>query len=173
MTFPQIQQYLGRTIAWSIRLLCLILALRFFVIDPGLVNGQSMEPTFSDNQYFLVNRFIYLLHPPRRYDIIQLYDKDTDQSFIKRVIGLPGETVMLRHDGVYVELTSGETIKLEEDYLYPDMRTAVQPGQRVSFNIGSNSYYVLGDNRRNSNDSREFGTVHRRYIQGQVLTLFD
>lgn len=170
MTFPQIQQYLGRTISISIRFLMVILLLRFFVVDPGLVNGQSMEPHYYDGDYFLVNRLVYLVYSPERFDVVQLFDRNTDQFFIKRIIGLPGETVMIKHDGVYVQAINGEISKLDEFYLTSGTRTAVQPGQRVTIHVPENSYYVLGDNRQHSNDSRDFGAIHRRYIQGKIFS---
>ena len=110
MTFSQIQQYLGRTIAITTKLLAVIVVLRFFVIDSGIVNGQSMEPTFYDNEHFFINRALYLVRAPQRYEVIQLFDRSSEQFFIKRIIGLPGETVMIKHDGVYVQLITGTTI---------------------------------------------------------------
>lgn len=173
MTFPQIQQYLGRTIAISTKLLVAIMVLRFFVVDPGLVNGQSMEPTYYDNEYFLINRALYLARAPQRYEIVQLFDRSSEQFFIKRIIGLPGETVMIKHDGIYVQLATGEIIQLDESYLPANTRTLVLPGQSTTIQVPDNTYYVLGDNRLHSSDSREFGPVHRRYIQGKVFNLLN
>ena len=170
MMFPQIQQYLGRTISISTQFLVVLLLLRFFVIDPGLVNGQSMEPNYYDGDYFLVNRIVYLVRAPARFDVVQLFDRAADQFFVKRIVGLPGETVMIKHDGVYVQLTTGETIKLDESYLSSESRTSVQPGQRTTIHVPADAYYVLGDNRLHSNDSRDFGAVHRRYIQGKIFS---
>jgi signal peptidase I len=111
---------------------------------------------------------------PQRYEIIQLFDRSSEQFFIKRVVGLPGETVMIKHDGVYVQLTTGVTMKLDESYLPTDTRTTVLPGQRTTtIHVPDNAYYVLGDNRLHSSDSREFGAVHRRYIQGKVFSFLD
>lgn len=171
MMFPQIQQYLSRTMAIIIQFILVILLLRFFLIDSGQVNGLSMEPNYSDKEFFLVNRIVFLIRPPQRYEVVQLFDESTDQFFIKRIIGLPGETVIIKHDGVYVQTISHEILQLNELYLSLDTRTSVQPGQPLKTYVPSNFYFVLGDNRPHSNDSRDFGSIHRRYIEGKLIQL--
>lgn len=128
-----------------------------------------MESTFIDGQWFVVNKFIYLLHPPERYDIIQLFDADTEQLFVKRVIGLPGETVVINNNSVFIRSVDGTDVPLPEPYLDPEDLTTVLFGAQNKFVIPEHSYFVLGDNRLFSRDSREFGPVHRKDILGKVL----
>lgn len=165
----QIQQYLGKTVSLGINFLLIVFIVRFVIVEPGQVNGQSMEPNYHDNDIFLVNKLVYLLHEPQRFDIIQLYDTTSNQFFIKRIIGLPGETVIFKRNQVFIHTVAGEDIELAEPYLSADAITSVQPGLPHSIYIPPHRYYVLGDNRLFSNDSRVFGPVQRRNIIGQVV----
>lgn len=165
----QIQQYLGRTVAVTLNILVIILVARFFLFEPGQVNGQSMEPTYYDEHRFLVNKFIYLFNPPERFDVIQFYDEKSEQFFVKRVVGLPGETVVIKRGSVFIHSSDGTEVKLEEPYLSPESLTSVEFGGQNEFMVPEHSYFVLGDNRLFSQDSREFGSIHRRLILGKVI----
>lgn len=165
----RIQQYLGRTLAITLNILLIILITRFFLFEPGQVNGQSMESTFHDEQRFLVNKFIYLFHPPERYDVVQLFEAETQQFFVKRVIGLPGETVIIKRNRVFIKTADGTEFQLEEPYVDSTALTTVVFGAQNEFVVPEHNYFVLGDNRSFSKDSREFGPVHRRFILGKVV----
>ena len=125
-----------------------------------------MEPNFYDHEYLIINEITYRFNNPDRGEIVVFrYPRDPRQFFIKRVIGLPGETVMIRGGGVYIRKPN-ETIfhKLQETYLEQD---TFSPGE-LEMTIGPNEFFVLGDNRQNSYDSHEFGPVSRSLIVGRV-----
>lgn len=140
----------------------LALAIIAFVYQPVKVEGSSMAPQLSDQERIVINKFIYKFEPIQRGDIVVFrYPRDPGKSFIKRVVGLPGETVEIRRGLVYIN-----GMALHEDYLplqeqdlqsYPPTRLPPQ------------HYFVLGDHRRSSNDSRAWGTVHRDFIYGKAV----
>lgn len=120
----------------------------------------SMQPNFHDGQYLVVNKLAYRLHPPERGDVI-IFRPPTnpEKDYIKRVIGLPGETVAIREGYVHVD---GR--RLEESYI-------AQVNQRASWGpsvVGQGEYFVLGDNRPNSSDSRSWGMLPRENIIGKA-----
>lgn len=135
----------------------------FFLIRTGIENfrvyGSSMEPNFHSGEYIIVNRLEYYLHPPRRGDVVVFrYPRDPRRSFIKRVIGLPGETVEIRRGKVYI---NGEL--LQEPY--PLNPGTYSWGPKV---VGEDEVFVLGDNRNFSSDSHSWGMLPMRYIIGKA-----
>ncbi|HBP00124.1 MAG: hypothetical protein UU48_C0001G0113 [Candidatus Uhrbacteria bacterium GW2011_GWF2_41_16] len=143
----------------------IIIPIRYFLIQPFYVKGASMEPNFYDHEYLLIDEISYRFREPKRGDIIVFrYPRNPSEFFIKRVVGLPGETVEIL-DGV-VTLYNNEHpngIRLEESYL----SGAYTPG-RIKYVLGSDEYIVLGDNRDASLDSRAFGPVKRDELVGRV-----
>lgn len=132
-----------------------------FVVQNFRINGTSMEPNLHDGQYVLVNKTAYWFgHNPHRGDIIVLHAPEAPEfDRIKRVIGLPGETVEVRRDGsVYVD-----GYPLEEPYLENDTG-----GSAGTWQVPPDQYFVLGDNRAVSYDSRAWGAVPREYIVGRA-----
>jgi signal peptidase I len=128
-----------------------------------IVQGPSMEPTFADNQFLIVSRVHYLLGEPGRGDIVVFhYPGNVEQDYIKRVIGLPGDTVEIRDTLIYI---NGEP--LDEPYI----NEPCTPNQCAdeTWVLGPDEYFVLGDNRNRSRDSRNFGPVSREYIVGEVM----
>ncbi len=124
-----------------------------------------MDPTFATGQYLIVDELSYRFEPPNRGDVIVFkYPKDPTQYFIKRVIGLPGETVSIKNGDVYVETTSGTSIKLTEPYV-----TNKGNGADMTVTLKSDEYFVMGDNRPESSDSRTWGTLPRENIIGRAL----
>lgn len=145
--------------------LAIVIPIRAFVAQPFIVSGSSMVPTFEDGQYLIVDELSYLFRDPKRGEVIIFrYPKDPSKFFIKRVIGLPGETVKI-HDNK-VTITSGNRIfALDEKYIKNEEET-LEPMQRK---LGTHEYFVLGDNRNASLDSRFWGPVDRSLIRGRVL----
>lgn len=133
-----------------------------YVVQAFKVQGTSMSPELADGERILVNKFIYYVDDIERGDVVVFwYPEDPDLSFIKRVIGLPGETVEIRAGAVYV---NGRL--LEESYI------SERNADRRSFppqEIRPAHYFVLGDNRKGSNDSRSWGLVPERYIYGKAI----
>ncbi len=146
--------------------LAIIVPIRYFLIQPFYVKGASMEPSFYDHEYLIINEITYRLNNPQRGDIVVFrYPKDPSQYFIKRVVGLPGEKVEITDGMVFVSDSLGNKKMLDESgYLDSESKTI---GEK-SWILGDNEYYVLGDNRENSSDSRVFGPVRRDLIVGKV-----
>lgn len=147
--------------------LVIIWPVRTYLIKPFVVRGASMEPNFYDHEYLVIDELSYRLHDPRRGEIVVFhYPKDESQFFIKRVIGLPGETV---------EVSAGEVRIYNAEYPEPLGRTLdetylgdVETLGTVRRPLGPDEYFVMGDNRSYSLDSRSFGAVRRDEIVGRV-----
>ncbi len=165
--------YLTKATGITARIVFLILFLRFFIIEPGEVNGQSMEPKLRHNEFLLVNKVSPLFASLRRGDIVQVFLKNNNDEklLVKRIVGLPGETIVFKDGALFVRQNqeSAET-RLKEPYLRPGLITQVPVGKPKEITIPSFSYLVLGDNRSHSLDSRYFGPVHRRDIVGTVMS---
>ena len=133
-----------------------------FLYQPVKVEGTSMMPGLEDQERIFVNKFVYRWEPISRGDIVVFrYPRDTSKSYIKRVIGVAGDRVRIENGQVYV---NDEAI--EEDYVpseYADARSYSE------LTVPPNSYFVLGDHRTMSNDSRDFGPVNERYIYGKAV----
>lgn len=171
-SFIFFERFLGRVFAVLALLLLVLLCIRFFIVSPAIVNGPSMEPTYLDGQTFYVNRFHYLFSPPERFDIVQIVDPESEQLYIKRVIGLPGETIVLKRRQVYLfDEKTQEDMLLEEPYLTPERARSDVAGQQgaLRFPLGAHEYFVAGDNRPRSTDSRHYGPVSRAHIVGRVI----
>ncbi|GAB4569692.1 MAG: signal peptidase I [Anaerolineae bacterium] len=127
-----------------------------------VVDGTSMAPSFHTGQYVIVNRVAYLLDEPQRGDIVVLHSPEDPQlDLIKRVIGLPGETVAVRDGQVFIN-----GIPLNEPYLN------APPRYQGEWTLGSDQYFVLGDNRNNSRDSHSFGPVPRTALVGKAAAVY-
>lgn len=145
----------------------IVVPIRAFLFQPFLVRGASMEPTLSSGSYLIINEISYRFSEPERGDIIVFrFPNDPSQRFIKRVIGLPGESVEIE-DGKVVVYSKGEehqdAFVLQEPYLSGDT-----PGNS-RLELLEGEYYVMGDNRSFSSDSRSWGSVPRDNIIGKVF----
>jgi signal peptidase I len=133
-----------------------------FLYQPVKVEGTSMMPGLEDQERIFVNKFVYRWEPIQRGDIVVFrYPRDTSKSYIKRVIGVAGDRVRIENGQVYV---NGQT--LDEDYVpseYADARSYPE------VTVPTYSYFVLGDHRTMSNDSRDFGPVNERFIYGKAV----
>jgi len=135
-----------------------------FVVQAVRIEGASMWPTLRESDYCLVNHLAYFLRSPQRSDVVVLRDPTDGSHAVKRVIGTAGDTVVLRDGAVYV---NGE--RLAEPYLERGTRTYPFATWEQVLRCGPSQYFVLGDNRFYSNDSRDYGLVSRRAILGLVL----
>lgn len=143
----------------------IVLPIRFFVAQPFVVEGESMYPTFNSGDYLIVDELTYRLHPPRRGDVIVFrYPGNPSVFYIKRVIGLPGETVSIDHGAVSVKKADGSTLKLDEPYVVAEDATYTE-----STAIGQGQYFVMGDNRPRSSDSRVWGLLPENDIMGRAF----
>ena len=140
--------------------LAIIIPIRYFLIQPFFVKGASMEPNFLDGDYLIVDEISYHFDAPQRGDVIIFrYPLDPSQFFIKRVIGLPGEKVKVMDDHVFIN----DELLDEAKYLQ-----GVDTAGNVEVTLGSDEYFVLGDNRQASSDSRRWGEVNKKFIIGRA-----
>lgn len=165
-------RYLKKTIHLVCLFLLVILCVRAFLFEPGVTDGRSMEMTFVDNDIFLINKFALLFREPTRGDLVQINMKRLNEVVLKRVIGLPGEKITFRNGDVYIIDAQNQETKLEEPYLNKQHVTKdLSNPTFVSIPVPDHMYFVLGDNREMSTDSRMFGFVHRSDIFGLVEPL--
>lgn len=152
-----------------LRDLILSLLLAFIVIvflyQPVQVEGTSMMPHLANHERIFINKFVYRFEPIQRNDIVVFwYPLDPSKSYIKRVVGLPGEWISFQNGSVYV---NGKALK--EPYLPPEY---LDHQSYPPVYVGPDHYYVLGDHRESSNDSRVWGTVDRKYIYGKAVFVY-
>jgi len=136
-----------------------------FLLQSVKVVGRSMVPTLYDSQHYLLNRWVYYCHSPRHSDIVVLRDPSDNGFSVKRIIATPGESIHLKDGCVYV---NGR--RLTEPYLAPGTPTYTDPKNREQLiQCGKDEFFLLGDNRMNSIDSRAYGPVPRRNILGPIV----
>lgn len=145
--------------------LAAVFLVRLFIIQPFIVSGSSMVPTFENGEYLIVDEISYRLGEPKRSDVVVFrYPNDTKKFFIKRIIGLPEETIDIK--GGVVTITNKENpegFKLIEPYV---KNTSTNDIHSV---LKSDQYFVMGDNRQASSDSRYWGAVSRKLLVGKAL----
>jgi len=148
----------------ALLIIVVVIPIRVFVISPFIVDGESMHPTFENLNYLIVDELIYVFRAPARGDVVVFRYPDNPSIFyIKRIIGLPGETVSINHGAVTITTTSGQDVTLTEPYIVNEDATYTKD---VSLNSGE--YFVMGDNRPNSSDSRVWGPLPKKDIIGRV-----
>ncbi len=146
--------------------LMIIVPVRYFLVQPFFVKGESMVPSFENGEYLLIDEITYRLRVPERGEVIVFRAPRSASTFyLKRIIGLPGETVQI--DDGHVTVSNKDFprgVELDEDYLPSGLRT---PGNTKA-TLGAQEYFVLGDNRGQSSDSRVWGAVPRDHIVGRA-----
>lgn len=147
--------------------LAIVVPIRYFLIQPFYVNGASMEPAFHTHEYLIVNEISYRFTEPKRGDVVVFkYPRNPKQYFIKRVIALPNESVKIENGSVYIQKSNSEEWQLLDETPYLDASVKTYPNVEMSMN--EEEYFLLGDNRPSSLDSRAFGPVEKRYIIGKT-----
>lgn len=158
------RSHLGREIVETIALTLLIFFVVRFAVQSYRVDGISMQPGLHNNEYVLVNKLAFLFHPPERGEVIVFhYPLDTTKDFIKRVIGLPGDTI--RYDSTSVWVNG---ILLQEPYISAPINFSAN----ASLTVPPNDYFVMGDNRPQSDDSRDWGFVPKTDLVGQAVIVY-
>ncbi len=160
------ESFIVEIFKFSILALIIVVPFRLFVAQPFLVNGASMSPTFETGQYLIVDQLTYHLEQPERGDVVIFrFPNDPSKFFIKRIIGLPGEEVRL-HDGTTTIVDPGTSAErpLDEPYV----KTGLTDDD-LTVTLSADEYFVMGDNRGASSDSRVWGPVPRRNIVGRAL----
>lgn len=164
--FRTLWNYVEKTGKVVLLVTLLLLFGRLFILEPARIDGPSMEPTLHDDQLVLVNKYTLLFRKPERGDIVQFYDAEQELMVIKRIVGLPGETLLVRGDEVFIDFGDTQQ-KLDEPYVQP--KTSLDDDAfLMEIEAEENEYIVLGDNRYQSRDSRDYGALHRSVINGVV-----
>lgn len=146
----------------------IVLPIRYFIAQPFIVRGASMEPNFENSEYLVIDEVSYYFRGPQRGEaIVFRYPRDPRQFFIKRVVGLPGEEIKIKEGRIRVyNFSYPEGFTLTEPYLDPPQR-ATNPD--VSVKLGDGEFFVLGDNRDFSSDSRIWGSLPKNLVVGRVF----
>lgn len=153
---------------FTLVVLAIIIPIRVFIAQPFIVNGESMMPTLENGDYLIIDEISYNRIEPSRGEVIVFrYPTNHKRFLIKRIIGLPGESITIEGSKVSIIKNDGTNIQLEEEYLNGDFSTY------GSWELSDDQYFVMGDNRRNSSDSRAWGLLDKDLIIGRTfLRLF-
>lgn len=148
--------------------LIIAFSVRYFIAQPFIVRGASMEPSFEDREYLVIDELSFYFRIPGRGEVLVFrYPRDPRQFFIKRVIGLPGERIEIKNGRIKIyDDNNPQGFVLEESYLSPSGRPT-RPD--VSVTLGQDEYFVLGDNRDFSSDSRVWGPLNRNFVIGRAI----
>ncbi len=159
----KIVDFIKELITFAIVAVVIVLPIRMFIAQPFVVSGESMFPTFETGQYLIVDQLSYRLGDPVRGDVIVFhYPKDPSKFFIKRIIALPNEKIRIEGTNVIITMTDGTEITLDEPYVN------LQKESNMEESLGDDEYFVMGDNRLASLDSRFWGPLKRDKITGRA-----
>ncbi|KND47216.1 MAG: signal peptidase I [Parcubacteria bacterium C7867-004] len=148
----------------AILALIIVAPLRVFVAQPFVVEGDSMFPTFESGDYLIVDQLTYRLENPKRGDVVVFrYPINPKVFYIKRIIGLPGETVHINKGKTSITKTDGMEIELDESYVVAEDATYT-----LDRSLGTDQYFVMGDNRPRSSDSRTWGVLPKEDLMGRA-----
>jgi signal peptidase I len=146
--------------------LAIIIPIRYFLIQPFFVQGASMEPNYEDGEYLIIDEITYRFREPERGEVIIFkYPQNPSEFFIKRIIGLPGETVKINDNQITIEKKDGNQGFILDESSY--LKNVPSMGQEILV-LKEDEYFVLGDNRSASFDSRRWGALPREDIIGKV-----
>jgi signal peptidase I len=154
--------------------LAIVLPIRYFLFQPFVVKGASMEPNYHNGDYLIVDEISYKLNEPQRGDVIVFrYPNNPADRYIKRIVGLPGETVSIKGGQISI-VKEGKALVLDEStYLSGDLIKAWRNREDLDpVTLGAGQYFVLGDNRNASSDSRVWGLLPEQNIIGRVSLQF-
>lgn len=145
--------------------LIIVVPIRYFLFQPFFVKGQSMEPNFENGDYLIIDEISYRLREPQRGEVVVFkYPNDPSQRYIKRIVALPEEKIEIKEGQVIIYNLEGKRVLEESDYL----SSVFTPGT-VSLTLAEDEYYVLGDNRSSSADSRRWGPLPKENIVGRAF----
>lgn len=153
-------QYIWEIIKVVIISLLIVIPVRSFLIQPYYVQQESMMPNIQPNNYLIVNRWTYRNNEPKRGDIVVFHIQSEKEALIKRVIGLPGDSIRVSERTLFI---NGKKLD-ESSYL----NSSVETWGNVEITLTENQYFVLGDNRNHSKDSRHFGPIEKEAIVGKA-----
>ena len=152
-------------VRYAILALIIVVPFRIFIAQPYIVSGASMDPTFKDADYLIVDQLSVRLEEPKRESVVIIrYPKDPSKFFIKRLIAFPGETIQIKNGVLTIFNDSNKDgFKLNESYVVYEKQ------EDFSTKLGPDEYFVMGDNRAGSSDSRMWGSVPKKYIIGRPI----
>jgi signal peptidase I len=157
------KEMLKETFKFALIALLIVLPIRTFIAQPFLVHGESMIPTFKNGDYLIVDELSYRFNDPRRGDVIILkYPINPKKYFIKRIVGLPNETVYISGSTITIENNEGKK-ELNEEFIKYEGKN------EMTVKLKANEYFVMGDNRSASSDSRIWGPLTRDGIVGKAF----
>ena len=145
----------------------IFLIVYLLILRPHKIKGQSMHPTFPDAEYLLTEKVSYYRRDPQRGDVIVFKPPISEDEFIKRVIALPGETVMVLNNKIFVN-----DKELKEDYINVDTNAGAFLSEGTKYTVPSGNYFVMGDNRPHSSDSRAWGPITKKVITGKAWLIY-
>ena len=159
--------FVWETLKIVVLALAIVLPIRYFIFQPFIVKGQSMEPNFQNGNYLIIDEISYRFKEPARGEVVVFkYPYNPSQRYIKRVIGLPGETVEIKNTQVSIFDKGGQEMILEENTYLPE--TDLTFGN-LKLILGEGEFFVMGDNRPSSSDSRYWGVLPGENIIGKVI----
>jgi len=165
--FSEIKDFSFETIKIVVISLIIIVAIRTYVMQPFFVSGKSMEPNFHNGDYLIVDEISYRLDEPKRGDVIIFrYPRNPKEFFIKRIVGLPGERVEIKDSQIIIYNNENQEGLIVNENLYIPISTTTSGDVNVI--LKSDEYYVLGDNRNASADSRIWGVLEEHFIIGKA-----
>ncbi len=160
----KILNLLKELLTFAVVAVVIVLPLRIYIAQPFIVSGESMYPTFESGQYLIIDQLTYRFNEPVRGDVVVFrYPQDPSKFFIKRIIALPNETIKIDGKNVIIKMTDGTEITLDEPYIELE-----REGQ-MEMTIDEDEFFVMGDNRLASLDSRVWGPLKRDMITGRAL----
>jgi len=161
------ENFFIEVLKFAIIALLIVVPIRLFIAQPFVVSGASMDPTFNNGQYLIVDQLSYHLSKPERGDVIIFrFPNDPSKFFIKRIVALPNETVEIRDKKIFIlndSVPGG--FELSEPYVAPENNVSGE----IRVALGEDDYFVLGDNREASSDSRSWGSLSRELIVGRAF----
>jgi signal peptidase I len=151
--------------------LAIVIPIRMLLFQPFMVKGSSMEPNYHSSDYLIIDELSYRLRDPQRGEVIVFkYPLNISVRYIKRIVGLPGETVQIKEGEVYISKANGEPKELDESlYLSAKVKEEWKNTNYGPLTLNPDEYFVMGDNRKYSSDSRSWGVLPIEDITGRVL----
>jgi signal peptidase I len=159
------ENFLKEIVKFTLIALAIVVPIRTYIAQPFIVSGASMDPTFQSGEYLIIDQLTYHFNEPQRGDVVIFrYPRDPSTFFIKRIIGLPGEKISMNNGIItIINKDNPKGIILPDSHI-SDTRKSLDT---LSVTLGSTEYFVMGDNRRESSDSRVWGPLERKYIIGR------
>lgn len=162
---PEKKEGFWDLVKFALLALLIVIPVRAFIAQPFIVSGDSMVPTFHTSEYLVIDEISYRFKKPERGDVIVLrYPRDPKTFFIKRIVGMPGETVSLKSGKVFIKNSENPG-----GFELPEAYVKNRSGETEDYKVGEDEYFVMGDNRTASFDSRGWGPLNEKMIVGRAI----